>query len=146
MPRFLSDQDVENFRLQLVEVATRRFAEHGVGGVTLRGLADEVGCSRTTPYRYFKNKDEILAAVRASAFSRLADATERAASRASDAIERLEAGGRAYLRFAAEDPDAYLSVLFIHPEEFGPLLAVAKLQRSGRFPPLVTMMKATDSG
>jgi len=107
MPRFLSEKEVDDFRARLVDAATRRFTERGVAGVTLRGLADEVGCSRMTPYRYFQNKEDILAAVRAAAFSRLADATEAAASRASGPLQRLEYGGRAYLRFAARNPDQY---------------------------------------
>jgi AcrR family transcriptional regulator len=107
MPRVLSDEEVRSFRRQLCEVAQRLFAERGVHGVTLRALADEVGCSRMTPYRYFEDKAEILAAVRASGFERLADAAERAARAEPDPGRRLEALGRAYLRFAREEPHAY---------------------------------------
>jgi len=52
------------------------FAEHGPEAVTMRQLAAELGCSPMTPYRYFRDKDEILAAVRASAFDRFSDALE----------------------------------------------------------------------
>lgn len=95
------------FRHRLCEVAQRLFAERGVHGVTLRALADEAGCSRTTPYRYFKDKAEILAAVRARGFRRLADAVEEAARAERDPGRRLEALGRSYLRFAREEPHAY---------------------------------------
>ena len=74
MPRTLTEHDVAEFRERLCELATRRFSERGAEGVTMRALADEAGCSRTTPYRYFKNKAEILAAVRTTGFRRLADA------------------------------------------------------------------------
>ncbi len=40
----------------------------------MRQLAAELGCSPMTPYRYFKDKDEILAAVRAAAFDRFSEA------------------------------------------------------------------------
>ena len=114
MPRTLSDGEVEDFRLALVEAATRRFSEQGRAGLTLRGLADEVGCSRMTPYRYFGNKEGIVAAVRAHAFDELATATERAARRGATPVARLEAGGRAYLRFAARKPEMY-RLMFAEP-------------------------------
>ena len=107
MPRVLTANEVADFRERLCELATRRFAEQGAAGVTLRGLADEAGCSRTTPYRYFKDKAEILAAVRAAGFKRLADAVEEAARAERDPTRRLEALGRTYLRFAREEPHAY---------------------------------------
>jgi AcrR family transcriptional regulator len=107
VPRVLTANEVADFRERLCELATRRFAEQGTAGVTLRGLADEAGCSRTTPYRYFKDKAEILAAVRAAGFKRLADAVEEAARAERDPRRRLEALGRTYLRFAREEPHAY---------------------------------------
>ena len=107
MPRILSDREVSAFRSRLCEVAQRLFAERGVHGVTLRALADEAGCSRTTPYRYFKDKAEILAAVRTTGFERLAEALEAAARAERDPSRRLEALGRTYLRFARDEPHAY---------------------------------------
>ena len=62
-----------------------------------------------TPYRYFKDKDEILAAVRAAAFDRFSDALE-AAFRKSDAKSpdrRSKSVGRAYIGFALSEPHAY---------------------------------------
>jgi len=107
MPRSLSSEEVADYRARLVEAATRCFGERGRAGVTLRAVAEEAGCSRMTPYRYFESKDELLAAVRAAAFRRLAGAAEAAARRARGPRARLEAGGRAYLRFAAREPEAY---------------------------------------
>jgi AcrR family transcriptional regulator len=103
----LREDEIEVFRRRLCDAATRRFAEHGVAGVSLRGLADELGCSRATPYRYFHNKDEILATVRAQAFAQLAAACDDVTAQEFDAERRLSELGRAYLRFAREQPHAY---------------------------------------
>jgi AcrR family transcriptional regulator len=103
----LSPDAVGAFREHLVAVATRRFAEQGYAGVTLRTLAAELGCSPMTPYRYFRNKAEIFAAVRTAAFARFAAAQEQAAAAAPDPLERLRALGLAYLHFAAADADGY---------------------------------------
>jgi AcrR family transcriptional regulator len=107
MPKILTTADIRQFRQQLCDHALRAFAEHGIEGISLRGLAAAAGCSRTTPYRYFKNKAEILAAVRQSEFQRMADATELVAQGESNPQQRLLALARSYLEFALERPDAY---------------------------------------
>ena len=71
VPRTLSADEIQAFRADLCAAATRRFAEAGYGGVTLRGLAAELGVSPMTPYRYFRNKEDIFGAVRDAAFERL---------------------------------------------------------------------------
>lgn len=115
MPRTALRQDqIDDFRDALCKAALRQFAEHGYTGVTLRRLAAELGCSAMTPYRYFRDKDEILAAVRAAAFGRFADAQERALQGLIDPGDRLEALGRAYLTFAREEPHAYRVMFELH--------------------------------
>jgi AcrR family transcriptional regulator len=109
LPRLLSADDVSTFRDRLCQAAERLFAEQGPDAVTMRQLASELGCSPMTPYRYFKDKDEILAAVRAAAFDRFSDALEAAFAAAdpSDLPARSNAVGRAYVRFALTEPHAY---------------------------------------
>lgn len=107
MPRVLSKADVADFRERLCEAAERLFAERGIEAVTMRQLAAELGVSPMTPYRYFEDKDDILAAVRAQGFSRFADALETAAKTTSDPVERSRVMGEAYLGFALEHPHTY---------------------------------------
>ncbi len=118
MPRLLSDTDVADFRERLIAAAERLFGERGPDGVTMRQLAAELGVSPMTPYRYFKDKDAILAAVRASGFDRFATALEDATAGMSDPRHQSEATGRAYVRFALGNPDAYrLMFDFAQPNE-----------------------------
>jgi len=107
MPRYLTEQDITDFRAELCRVATERFARHGYEGVTMRQLAEALGCSPKTPYRYFKDKADILATVRAQAFSRFADAMEKAAASPGDPSARGRAISEAYLAFALKNPHAY---------------------------------------
>lgn len=105
MPKVLSDADIEAFRDRLCAVAEEQFAAHGIDGVTLRDLATALGVSPMTPYRYFKDKDAILAAVRTRAFNRFAEAMEKA-----EANARKKGGGQpgeAYIDFALKNPAAY---------------------------------------
>ena len=107
MPRVLTNDDVADFRDRLCEAAERLFAEQGPQAVSMRQLAAELGVSPMTPYRYFKDKDDILAAVRASGFDRFAEALETAQASAVDPNAPGAAVGDAYVRFALENPAAY---------------------------------------
>ncbi len=106
MPKTLSPSDIADFRDRLCDAAERMFAEHGAEAVTIRQLAAAVGVSPMTPYRYFADKDAILAAVRARAFDRHAQALERAHAE-SPPEARAGALAEAYIRFALENPEAY---------------------------------------
>jgi AcrR family transcriptional regulator len=111
MPKTLSPADIENFRARLCDVAERQFAAHGPDGVTMRELADALGVSSMTPYRYFKDKDSILAAVRTRAFNRFAEAMEGAHSKSES--------GNAYLDFALANPAAYRLMFDVNQPTFG---------------------------
>ena len=133
MPRTLSAEQVEDFRARLCEVAQHRFATQGRDAVTMRQLADALGCSPMTPYRYFRNKDEILAAVRTAAFDRFAGALEQAAAAAGDDLRAAgQAVGLAYVRFALGDPDGYRLMFDVqqpHPDRYPELVRASTRAR-----------------
>jgi AcrR family transcriptional regulator len=103
----LTDDEVAKFRADVCRVAEVLFARHGVEGVTMRQIAAELDCSPTTAYRYFKNKEEILAAVRAAAFDRFCEVIEEATRSSADPRKSARNVGQAYLGFALQNPDAY---------------------------------------
>src|SRR5689334_185097 len=107
MPRVLTETDVADFRERLCAAAERLFAEHGPDAVTMRQLATELGVSPMTPYRYFRDKQEILAAVRAAGFGRFAETMERARASGGSARAKGAAVGDAYITFALENPHTY---------------------------------------
>ena len=108
MPRLaLTESEITDFRERLCAVATALFARQGFDAVTLRAIAHELGCSPTTPYRYFASKTDIFNLVRAAAFTRFADALTTALTGIEDIVERLHVLIAAYVRFAVHNPDAY---------------------------------------
>jgi AcrR family transcriptional regulator len=134
MPRYLTEQDIADFRNELCKVATERFARHGYEGVTMRQLAEALHCSPKTPYRYFKDKADILATVRAQAFGRFADALEKAAASEKTPAERGRAMSEAYIAFALKNPHAYRIMFDIDApvDESHPELGPAA-ERAARF-------------
>jgi AcrR family transcriptional regulator len=108
MPKVLRDEDISDFRARLCEAALRRFGKEGEAGISFRKLAQDLGVSPTTPYRYFKDKDAIMAALRADAFDRFAQVMERAYERSEGpALLRARAAMQAYVEFVRADPKAY---------------------------------------
>jgi AcrR family transcriptional regulator len=107
MPRNLSPSDVNKFRDRLCDVATVLLSEVGRDGFNMRELAGRLGVSAMTTYRYFQDKDEILAAVRARAFARFADRMEGAAACPGTASQKIAALVRTYAEFAREEQIHY---------------------------------------
>jgi len=112
VPRSLSEAQIEAFRERLCDIAEPMFAKRGAEGVTLRELAAALGVSSMTPYRYFEDKDAILAAVRARAFRRFGAAMEAAEeARRSGGLAQAE---NAYIDFALQNPAAYRLMFDTH--------------------------------
>jgi AcrR family transcriptional regulator len=109
MPRVaLQQDDIDAFRSRATAAAMRLFAKHGYDGVTMRALADQLGVSAMTSYRYLRGKAELFALVRAEAFRRFGDSLAASSTRStSTPTQRLLRLKRAYIQFALDEPDAY---------------------------------------
>jgi AcrR family transcriptional regulator len=132
MPRNLSEDEVSVFRERLCEVAARLFAERGPDAVPMRQLATELGVSPMTPYRYFRDKDDILAAVRTRGFNRFAEALEKARDSVSEPAAVGEAVCNAYLDFAVANPHIYKLIFDVNQptrHEYPDLMAAERRAR-----------------
>ena len=101
-----------NLRPALLEAAARLLATKGQHAVTLRAVARAAGVSEAAPYRHFRDKRAMLAAVAAAGFRDLARTLRRAAERGRDRDPgSLAAMAQAYVRFAEENPALYRVML-----------------------------------
>lgn len=134
MRKQLTDEQVEVFRERLLRVAEKLFAKRGVAGVSMRQIAQALGYSQTAAYRYFANKDEILAAMRTAALDRFSGHLEAALDPARDARKNARAVGQAFLDFALKHPDTYRLIFFTEnlEETIAP-----------QFPATITRFRAT---
>jgi AcrR family transcriptional regulator len=119
MPRTLSRDEVDRFKQQLCEAAERLIQRKGGLDFTMRELAAELGCSPMLPYRYYKDKDEIIAAVRTGIFRRFAAALEAPQPSLSDPTQRSREVGEAYVAFAFANPKLYRLMFDLAPVERG---------------------------
>jgi AcrR family transcriptional regulator len=123
MPRILTKADIAGFRDRLCREAAELWAERGPDGFTMRELSARLRVSAMTAYRYFRNKEEILDAVRTRAMGQFADHLERALARPGSPVEKCEAFVRAYVGFAVHERVNYR--LMFEISRTRPLLAAA---------------------
>jgi AcrR family transcriptional regulator len=100
-----------NLKKTLLDAAVKAIAKVGPRAFTLREAARQAKVSHNAPYRHFRDKDELLAAVAAEGFERLADSMIEAAATAGGALEALMLTGRGYVQFALRWPE-HFSVMF----------------------------------
>jgi AcrR family transcriptional regulator len=100
-----------NLREALLQAAVRLIARRGPAAFTLREVARRAGVSHNAPYRHFRDKDDLLAAVAAQGFRELTQAMLEAAGRRPDDLQRLKRAGIAYVAFALRRPE-HFTVMF----------------------------------
>ena len=102
-----------NLRDALVQAGLKLLSEGGVASLSLRAAAQLAGVSHAAPYRHFKDKDALVAAIAEEGFRLLVTflRDEEQKSGAVTVRDRLRAQGRGYVRFALQHP-AYLQVIF----------------------------------
>lgn len=93
----------------MIEAVARVLAEEGLGALSVRRVAAEVGASTMVVYTHFEDKDGLVDAAVAEAFDRFASAL--AAAHHEDPFEHLWELGRAYRAFALGSP-AWYRLLF----------------------------------
>ncbi|MFI5956277.1 TetR/AcrR family transcriptional regulator [Cryptosporangium sp. NPDC051539] len=115
-----------NLRADLLAAAEKALATVGAEGISLRGLARDLGVSHAAPSHHFRDKQALLDALAVDGFTRLADATS-AAVRGGSLRERLDAMARAYIGFATSHEELLTLMLGTkhHPDASAALAAAA---------------------
>lgn len=133
-------------RERIVAAAIEVFARRGLHGARVADIAEEAGIAYGLVYHHFRNKEEILAAVRAAAFDRFASALEEAARKTrGDLRAGGQAMGEAYIRFALGDPDAYRLMFDLsqpHPDRYPELVRASARARHMMSAALEALVKA----
>ncbi len=85
----------------------------GYEGLSLRKVAKACGVSQTAPYRHFKDKNELVEAIKTEALRAFNQHLEQAvAGHPDNPTKQMSAMGMAYVQFFVENPE-YLRLLFL---------------------------------
>jgi AcrR family transcriptional regulator len=106
----------ERLRTALLDAASELLAQsQDAEQLSVRAVTSRAGVSPTALYLHFADKDELTQAVKTRCFAALEEVLRGAESEhPDDPFEQLRAMGRAYLRFAAEQPGQYAILFHTH--------------------------------
>jgi AcrR family transcriptional regulator len=105
-----------SLRREILDAASRLFAEEGYQRVTMRRVAERIDYSPTTIYLYFRDKRELFGAICDETFSQLATKLERLKATPGTPLGHLREGLRTYLEFGTGHPNHYV-VTFLQMRE-----------------------------
>jgi AcrR family transcriptional regulator len=91
-------------REQILEAATRLFAEHGYSAANTQALADMLRVGKGTIYRYFPTKQDLFLAAVDRIMQRLNDQIDASLEGIDELFERMSRGIKAYLTYFASHP------------------------------------------
>ncbi len=97
-----------NLRAALIDAARELIASSGTETLSLRAVARRANVSTAAPYRHFKSRNALLAALAEDGYRALStEILEAVAHHPDDPLARLRDAGVAYVRFAAANPTHY---------------------------------------
>lgn len=117
-PRTRKAEQSEATRGALVAAARRLFAEHGYGGVGTEEIVRAAGVTRGALYHHFDGKKELFRAVYEDVERELVEQIAGVAVTATDPLDALRAGARAWLD-ACEEPAVQQIALLDAPSVLG---------------------------
>lgn len=131
-----------NLRQALIDAGIRIINENGEENLSLRKVAAACDVSHAAPYAHFKDKEELIEAMKKSVTERFTDELETAVNKGRNAEESIIFMGKAYISFFSKNPDyytflfgklnicAHLQMDQFHEEDYPPFLLLRKLYKT----------------
>lgn len=113
----MNDYHHGDLRQALLVAAHTVLNEKGIHGLSLRACAAKAGVSHAAPSHHFKSLSGLLTELAVIAFGDFTAALRKAYDDSDDGVsllQRLQAAGDAYLKFALEEPELF-KLMFSSP-------------------------------
>lgn len=102
-----------DLKAELIRTGLKLLDQEGYEGFSLRKVAKACNVSQTAPYRHYKNKEELIAAITVEAMRAFNEVLEEAVLKhPDDPRKQLTEMGVVYVKFFVENPE-YLRLLFL---------------------------------
>jgi len=109
------EREKSELRGRILDAARNIVRREGFGALTVRKIAESIEYAPGTLYLYFENRDAIARELSFEGFRKLLEAFAPAEA-VADPLARLEAIGRAYVRFGMENPETYRLIFMEDPQ------------------------------
>ena len=130
-----------NLKQALIDTGIKIVNEEGESALSLRKVAAACGVSHSAPYAHFKDKEELLVAIKTSVTEQFTQYLYDAVDRGKDesAEKAIIEMGRAYVKFFINNPDYYQFLFYnqkitahlmtgeMHEEDYPPFLLLKSL-------------------
>lgn len=108
--RATTPESQEALRGTIIDAARRLFKEGGAQAVSMRAVAEKVGCTAGALYRYFPDKQNLLLYVWEDDMRYLAEYVRGAVDQTTDPIEKIRQTFLGYLRYWEQNPDSFCNL------------------------------------
>ena len=105
-----------DLRTAILDAARHLIATNGHRDVSMRDIAGDVGCSVSSLYLYFANRDALIHTLIDEGFQRWYDEQLAIEARHDDPWARLAAVARGYVEFGLGHPEVYEIMYMFHPQ------------------------------
>ncbi len=104
---------------RIIDISQKIFVEQGYGGTTMDRIAKEAGYCKRTLYLYFKDKEDLFAAIVLKGLEKLEEKMEEAMETANNGLDKIHAMAWTYFRFWSEEPLSFkFMVMFDHKNRY----------------------------
>jgi len=110
-PKFKAGSEL---REKVLDATSRLFAEGGLPNVSMRRIADEVGCSQMAMYRHFPDKDALMQQLCIDLYERFTLKMHKQYDLLEDPKERLRQAMRQFVTLSIKNPHHY-RLVFLDP-------------------------------
>ena len=92
----------------LIKAGVQILSKEGMGGLSLRKVAQRAGVSHSAPYSHFPDKQSLIAAISTEGFNQLyAELDDAVLAYPKSPKKQLQQGALAYLQFALNNTDTF---------------------------------------
>ena len=130
-----------NLKQALIDAGIKIINKEGEQGLSLRKVAAACGVSHSAPYAHYKDKDELLSAIKSSVTEQFTEYLHEAVDgmKEESAEKAIVAMGRSYVKFFINNPDYYQFLFYnqritvhlmageTHEEDYPPYLLLKAL-------------------
>lgn len=132
----------QRLRAEILEATRDLLVESGdERAVTMRRVADRVGCSAPALYLHFSDRTQLVFVVCRLLFADLERFVEEAVRDVTDPLTELRQRGRAYTEFGVEHPEAYRVLFMGHADAVPQDFDVEDLLATGGFEGVVDCVR-----